>query len=832
MSSLISEINRMRDLMGIKTQINENYFKKNILLLEETGYGQAMDIYKGMLKKVGIELSEEEQKYLKAFVDEFNRKFPSEKIDFSGGLDNLTRKTLNNFLTKETEEVVGEVFERAIKNIEADIAIKQIQTPTEVLRTKLTNNNILSSGGEAKSLTDYISFIYQKGGVENSNIPPDTLTFLKMDLEEAAKKLVSTGEETVKKYVNDLIGQIDELEGTSVKTIDPEIKTSVADLKTSLKPAVENQLSKVDISNKLKSLADADQSMRLGNEMDVEVDLSNQTDLKNLMGNDPESFIKSLDSMEDLQNVWIIVQHSDNDINFQKQILSILQKNQQFLETKFTTEASQIKSGIAMLEDRVMVNSNTSVTGYRETGMDDFGDLTKGKQTYGSQGGMTPDGSFWVPRPIELDGKIYFFETPQKLLDDTEFLNKLNAKRTSMGLSKMEDYLKLMNDELGVVDELVDDLVPAQYLPKNLSDKTVFSIFSKKGIFYSEGINLTRELIDKFLSESQKLYVDAITKKELQDYITALNYLKNKFGNGKIYVTSLLDGKTIEKKTIGEFITDVENNFKRIYDEQGNWSPLNKLDTNYNDMPKEMTTFIKTVLNPEEYENFVKKIQDFENAPANSIEKEQAKKLLEDEFKNIKSKLLTNENYVKNWTKRVDELTQSIKNNSALGNLSETKVNETLKNNNFKILFTASDGSPIDVLLNIDQIVEDTSGVFGGGIKTVQTKTANSIQEGKFVGVGKDRKFVPEEGTGIFKVEITANKRIAKQSQIDLAGFYDPQTGKTLIVGKQPKLSGTYNPDGTPQYLSQLELPGSTIPVTKSPIKPIIIDKDTPKIFQ
>ena len=444
-----------------------------------------------------------------------------------------------------------------------------------------------------------------------------------------------------------------------------------------------------------------------------------------------------------------------------------------------------------------------------------------------------------------MDGKIYFFETPQKLLEDADFLSKLNTKRSAMGLQPMEDYLKFMNDNYAVADELSDEIVPIQYVPKNLTEKTIHDLFSKDKIFFSKGVELIRELTNKFLSDSQKLYVDGASKKELDEYLVSLNYLKNKFGNKKIYVTSITDSKKTKLMTLDDFIKDVEENFKRIYDQDGNWSPLNKLDTNWNDMPKEIITFMKTVLTKEEFDSFVKKLEEYNNLPKDSIRKNEVKNELGQEFEKIKTKLLQNEDYVKNWKNRVGEITQSIKLNSAAGDLSEQKVNEIFKKNGFNILYTASNGSPVDVLLNIDQIVDDTTGIFGGGIKTVQTKTAGKITEGEFEVINGKRtgNWIEKKGTNSFRVEILPGQKISKQSQIDLGAFYDPNTGKTLITGKQKSLAKTvdektgktkimYNTDGTPIYSNKQELPGASLQITKSYYKPFIVDIDTPKIFQ
>ena len=99
------------------------------------------------------------------------------------------------------------------------------------------------------------------------------------------------------------------------------------------------------------------------------------------------------------QNAWLIVQHSDYDVAFQKEALSILEK---LLEKGDTS-----KSNFAYLYDRVAVNENRL-------------------QKFGTQGGCIGKGK-WEPRPVE----------------NPELLDKLRAE---MGLEPMEDYKKRFKD--------------------------------------------------------------------------------------------------------------------------------------------------------------------------------------------------------------------------------------------------------------------------------------------------------------------------------------------------------------------------------------------------
>lgn len=813
MSNLLTEINRMRNLMGLKNSISESFLNKKILLKEGNTIGQIMEELNVIFRKEFKDLTQEELENLSKLVDEYNSRFPDNKIEFKNGLDNLGIKKLTNFISTEVTTVLDEFFNNTVTSIyRSGIADKAFVSVDDAVKNILkTSDTTFITPEGALDTFGALSFIYQKGGVKNSEISREYLILIKDRLQGLSKEL--SPDNAFKKYMNDVVVQIDEVVNNKPVVKNTEVVTTEI-VNSSKKIAEEQKIKSDEISKKLEELSNSDQTMRQGDEMDVNVDITNQTKLKELMGDNPEEFIKNLDSFEDLTNLWVIVQHSDNDLTFQKNILEILKNNQQTLSTKFSNNSNDIKSGIAMLEDRVSVNSNTSVVGYRDTGMDDFGDLSKGKQTYGSQGGINENGE-WIPRPIELEGKIYFFESPQQLLNDVDFLNKLNIKRAEMGLSSMEDYLKMMNKTDNFIDEPIEMILTK-------GDAGLQRIFSKsKGIFYSEGIEIIRNLINNYLKDYQKLYKEGAPAKEIQDYINALNLLKERFGENKIY-TGLMDGKSGTKKiTLNDFILEVDQKFKRLYDENGNWSPLNKLDTNWTDMPIEITKFIKTVLSQEEYDNFLKKINDYYNSKIET-DKLKLRNELEIDLNKIKEKMLKNEEYVKNWTKRVDEITKNIRKNTEKGNLSEKKVNKLLEKNGINVEYAASEGSPIDVLLSIDAIVNDIKGIFNGttGRKTLQTKTAQKIEEGEFeiLKDGTRGKWIAKSGTGKYRIEIMPNQNIYKSSQIDLAGFHDPNSGITIITGKKPTLvrdandKVIYDKNRFPLYNNdRLTLPGAKL---------------------
>ena len=385
MSKLLTEISRIHELMGLKNFINESFLYNKFLLNENTGYGDAMQIIKSLVKKTTQNLTDIEKGYLKNIIEEFNQKYGDEygNLVDEGKMTDLIRtnltKIINNLPENDVFRFFDNVITRVTRNDIATAGLNSVITLNDAFK-KIMDQQINANNS---TFLDSLKYVYNKGGIKNSDLPEELINELEGKILSLIDEIPT--DNPMGKYLLDIKNQIDEFRGNE-KQISGDVKTNMNDLKTALTIADTNVgvLTIKDISDKLKVLANSDQSIRQGEYLDITTDIANQTELKKLMGNDKENFIKNLNTFEDLENLWIIIQHSDNDIEFQKEILKILQNNQQTLETKFSTNSQDIKMGIAMLEDRVMVNTNTSVVGYRDNGMEDFGELINGKQTYGS----------------------------------------------------------------------------------------------------------------------------------------------------------------------------------------------------------------------------------------------------------------------------------------------------------------------------------------------------------------------------------------------------------------------------------------------------------------
>jgi len=198
----------------------------------------------------------------------------------------------------------------------------------------------------------------------------------------------------------------------------------VKNMKSTFSSEPSNPQNKVWIQNKIDNMVQVDQYMRgfwntpftnsySQNEKDefnkqfspksASVDAQNTTDLKELLKIYSWFKISEFGKKTDNQ-AWLIVQHADQDHDFQASVLKILEQLYPVNETS--------PSNYAYLYDRVASS---------------FGDPSKKKpQRYGTQGHCVGPGQ-WEP---------WSMETP----------DKVDELRKSVGLGTMEEYKKMFKD--------------------------------------------------------------------------------------------------------------------------------------------------------------------------------------------------------------------------------------------------------------------------------------------------------------------------------------------------------------------------------------------------
>ena len=720
MSKLLTEISRIRELMGIKSEV----LKES---LSSSGRQRLQELLISLLKLSDNDataffknLTEEDQNLLRTLINSSDGKI-------AGNLsDAVTIASLRNFLKNGGTDAIKSVLAKAeillakeLSEKSAKIGYNLINTSADVQKFLKTRKQ--STGGNS-TILDTLSNIEKNGGVEKSTIydrNPEMWGVLFSDLENL--KLT---------YPNKTDGVYDYLEKISndiLKMTDPEehlvkIKKLESDFANKIDNNVVDEIKiivnpKPDISDKLKVLVNSDQSIRQGEYLDITKDIANQTELKKLMGDNPQNFISSIDKIEDLEAIWLITQHADNDLEFQKSMFNLLETNKENFINKFPDQKLKIKKGMAMLEDRISVN---------KTGDLDFSEISSGVQKYGSQGGVTPNGNYWIPRPIEMDGKLYFFETPQKLLDDSEFLKKLNTKRSEMGLSTMEEYLSMMNKNLPGESRSLEDLGDV------VTDNYLYLKSQKKlGKFQQQRV----DDVEKYLRGEEVDLNDNVfrTETSLENLNKSIgDYLQTKSGgyNGREYskiiqdtLSELEDGvnvKTVVSNTNNTFPNGITDDIKKVIEsvpelknffknldngkykyvtENEEWLPINMLNTNSGDRKTFFRDVLQDRLNEGNYR--IKNINDIKLLDEKEIEK--LFKDTMDYMKNNKTKMK------EKISKNIKRYTKNSIVNTKRGDFGEDLIAKKFEDLGYSVLWRGDKGNALDKA-GVDMIVKSPNG--------------------------------------------------------------------------------------------------------------------------
>ncbi|OGE31559.1 hypothetical protein A2631_01465 [Candidatus Daviesbacteria bacterium RIFCSPHIGHO2_01_FULL_44_29] len=142
-----------------------------------------------------------------------------------------------------------------------------------------------------------------------------------------------------------------------------------------------------------------DQNLRHSGKNDQKIDRANTKKLKKIISQIGWPKISQV-SKKVAAGVWLLVQHSDHDLRFQKQCLNLMKKAEK--------EGEADKKLAAYLTDRVLVNENK-------------------KQIYGTQFYKDKKtGNKLIPRPIKN-------------------LKQVNILRKSVGLGPLVSYSKVLN---------------------------------------------------------------------------------------------------------------------------------------------------------------------------------------------------------------------------------------------------------------------------------------------------------------------------------------------------------------------------------------------------
>jgi len=201
--------------------------------------------------------------------------------------------------------------------------------------------------------------------------------------------------------------------------------------------------------------------------------------------------------------------------------------------------------------------------------------------------------------------------------------------------------------------------------------------------------------LKSLLSKSDGLNLRFVIDEKIKDLKTEIHQdLKDKFIDAANYLESLGNITNYEKEN---FIENRVKNNKLVY-LNGEWQPINKLNTNYYDLAELVTELIYKKKNNNVIQNILR-------YPKNTLMK-------------MKSEI---EDMVKEYfedPKMLHDYTKNIQRTTKLGESAEQKVKEELQDKGFKVEYEGGNGDLIDMVFGTDLIMSHPD----FGVKTIQVK--------------------------------------------------------------------------------------------------------------
>lgn len=197
------------------------------------------------------------------------------------------------------------------------------------------------------------------------------------------------------------------------------------------------------------------------------------------------------------------------------------------------------------------------------------------------------------------------------------------------------------------------------------------------------------------LSRSNGLDLKTVIEKQISDLETEIpKDLQKKFIDCAIFLESL--GKITEDKK-NDFIKNNVINNKLVY-LNGEWQPINKLNTNYFDLAEILTELIYKNKNNTTFQAII-------NDPKTTL-------------MNMKSEIHTMIEEYFDDPKMLFDYTKNIQRTTQQGESAERRVKEYLQNKGFKVEYEGGNGDLIDMVFGTDLIMSHPD----FGVKTIQVK--------------------------------------------------------------------------------------------------------------
>ena len=258
MKEHLYEIQRVRELMGITNFIFEkNYTKKYLLKEDKSPFAQYMDELAIAFGKKGGH-TEKEIKMLDDILQRYNDEFGGD-FRYMNGLDDATRRVLADLLSSGsdfTSRIFYPAYKKSLTKTLADDAYRIISTD-RVLFDMMNNTklppNMVRADGSIPSYWEYMSTIYNNGSeisdlVKDGLIPLGVLSQLRDGFDKLSLDMMDDAP-GVSKFLEDLIDQIDEIEGTNFNRSTPPVEfvDEITSYQSKLLDAIEDPKDIVDI---------------------------------------------------------------------------------------------------------------------------------------------------------------------------------------------------------------------------------------------------------------------------------------------------------------------------------------------------------------------------------------------------------------------------------------------------------------------------------------------------------------------------------------------------------------------------------------------------------
>jgi hypothetical protein len=242
--------------------------------------------------------------------------------------------------------------------------------------------------------------------------------------------------------------------------------------------------------------------------------------------------------------------------------------------------------------------------------------------------------------------------------------------------------------------------------------------------------NTLKEKLSSWITNKSGLHLSKIIDDILKDSKTKIS---DDVIEDNIKIAKLLfDNKKIKENSYEKFISDIKSK-ELIYDENGNWLPINKLNANYSEVSKLLTDLLfDSYLNNKDQlskEILIKLIYDKNDLEIKSILLKNKEHLI---------KLLNSYRGTPDIIKELDKYTSDIITLSNIGEETENNVVTFLEQKGWEMVYQGGNGDFIDMLFSVDLIFRNDTGLWTfqvksskkGGEKFIQDVNYNSYKYG------------------------------------------------------------------------------------------------------